>query len=49
MVLTNVYLAARFGGTAMSDDAARDYEKKVRDIRSYKPPPPAPAAAASAP
>lgn len=49
--LTNVYLAARFGGTAMSDDAARDYEKKVRDIRSYKPPPAAavPPAAPSVP
>ena len=47
--LTNVYLAARFGGSAMSDDAARDYEKKVREIRTYKPPPVVPAATASAP
>ena len=47
--LTNVYLAARFGGTTMSEDSARDYEKKVREIRTYKPPPKVPAAAASAP
>ena len=47
--LTNVYLAARFGGTTMSDDSARDYEKKVREIRTYKPPPQLPAAPASAP
>jgi transglutaminase-like putative cysteine protease len=38
--LTNRYLAARFGGTVLSDDAAREYEKKVREIRTYKPPPP---------
>ena len=47
--LTNVYLSARFGGTAMSEGAARDYEKKVREIRTYKPPQTVPAAAASAP
>ena len=33
-------LAARFGGDTLSDDAARDYEKRVREIRTYKPPPP---------
>ena len=38
--LTNRYLAARFGGSALTEDAARDFEKRVRDIRSYKPPPP---------
>lgn len=37
--LTNRYLSARFGGTALTDDAAREYEKKVREIRTYKPPP----------
>lgn len=49
--LTNVYLAARFGGTALSDDVARDYENKVREIRTYKPPPATPhlPQAASAP
>lgn len=39
--LTNRYLLARFGGTTLTDEAARDYEKKVREIRTYKPPPPA--------
>jgi transglutaminase-like putative cysteine protease len=39
--LTNRYLAARFGGSTLSDDAAREYERKVREIRTYKPPPPA--------
>jgi transglutaminase-like putative cysteine protease len=34
--LTNRYLSARFGGLALSDDAARDFEQKVREIRSYK-------------
>ena len=37
--LTNRYLSARFGGNALSDEAAREYEKKVREIRTYKPPP----------
>ena len=36
--LTNRYLKARFGGTPISDEAAREYEKKVREIRTYKPP-----------
>jgi hypothetical protein len=40
LALTNRYLEARFGGDALSDDAARDYEKKVREIRAYKAPPP---------
>jgi transglutaminase-like putative cysteine protease len=39
--LTNRYLAARFGGDVLSDDAAREYEKKVREIRTYKPASPA--------
>lgn len=39
--LTNRYLGARFGGETLTDDAAREYEKKVREIRSYKAPPPA--------
>jgi transglutaminase-like putative cysteine protease len=42
--LTNRYLSARFGGSVLSDESRRDYEKKVRAIQSYKPPPPAPAA-----
>ncbi len=44
--LTNLYLAARFGGTLMSEDDARNYEKRVREIRTYKP---VPHAAPSAP
>jgi protein-glutamine gamma-glutamyltransferase len=38
--LTNRYLEARFGGNVLSDDAAKEFEKKVREIRIYKPPPP---------
>jgi hypothetical protein len=34
--LTNRYLEARFGGNVLSDDAAKDFEKKVREIRLYK-------------
>jgi protein-glutamine gamma-glutamyltransferase len=41
MLLTNRYLKARFGGDVLSDEAAREYEKKVRDIRTFKPAPPA--------
>ncbi|HSO36569.1 MAG TPA: DUF4129 domain-containing protein, partial [Labilithrix sp.] len=40
LALTNRYLEARFGGNVLSDDAAKDFEKKVREIRTYKPPPP---------
>ncbi len=36
--LTNRYLQARFGGHVISDEAAREYEKKVREIKTYKPP-----------
>jgi transglutaminase-like putative cysteine protease len=35
--LTRVYLAARFGGSAISDDVRRDYEVRVRRIRSARP------------
>ena len=40
MALTHRYLEARFGGNVLSDEAAKDFEKKVREIRTYKPPPP---------
>jgi transglutaminase-like putative cysteine protease len=43
--LTNRYLDARFGGNALSDEAARDYEKRVREIRSYRAPVVAPPSA----
>jgi len=39
MVLTNRYLEARFGGQSLSDEAARDFEKRVKEIRSFKPAP----------
>ncbi len=38
MDLTNLYLEARFGGTALDDDAQRDFERRVKEIRAYKPP-----------
>ena len=42
MVLTARYLEARFGGNLLSDDAAKDFERRVREIKSFKPalPPP---------
>ena len=42
MVLTARYLEARFGGNLLDDNAAKDFEKKVREIKTYKPalPPP---------
>ena len=44
--LTNRYIDARFGGNALSEEAARDFEKRVREIRTYKPPPVSPSAQA---
>jgi transglutaminase-like putative cysteine protease len=44
--LTNVYIEARFGGVSIDEPAQRDFEKRVKEIRSYKS---APAAADSAP
>jgi hypothetical protein len=35
--LTHVYLETRFGGKAMSSAARRDFERRLRDIRSYRP------------
>lgn len=39
LVLTNKYLEARFGGAPIDDDAQKDFERRVREIRAYKPPP----------
>lgn len=39
LVLTNKYLEARFGGTPIDDDAQKDFERRVKEIRAYKPPP----------
>lgn len=35
--LTNLYIEARFGGARIEEAAQRDYERRVREIRSYKP------------
>jgi transglutaminase-like putative cysteine protease len=44
--LTQRYLSVRFGGAKLTEEAARDYEQKVRGIRAFKAPP---AAAVSTP
>ncbi|HEX8792641.1 MAG TPA: DUF3488 and transglutaminase-like domain-containing protein [Polyangiaceae bacterium] len=41
VLLTEVYLSSRFGGTALTDARRRDFERRVRDIRGYRSPPPA--------
>lgn len=43
--LTGKYLRARFGGVPIDDDAHKEFERRVKEIRSYKPPPEAPASA----
>ncbi|MGO9839089.1 MAG: DUF3488 and DUF4129 domain-containing transglutaminase family protein [Polyangiaceae bacterium] len=35
--LTTVYLEARFGGSGLTDASRRDFERRVRDIRSFRP------------
>jgi transglutaminase-like putative cysteine protease len=48
MELTSTYLAARFGGLLLDDENKRDFERRVKRIRTYvKPPtpPPVPATA----
>lgn len=37
--LTSIYLDARFGGQSLDEAARKDYERRVRAIRSYKKPP----------
>ena len=37
--LTTVYLEARFGGAAVTDSVRRDFERRVRDIRAFRPEP----------
>jgi len=39
LALTNTYLDARFGGRTLSEDAAREFERRIREIRTYKQPP----------
>jgi transglutaminase-like putative cysteine protease len=36
--LTNIYIEARFGGLTIDASAQRDYERRVKEIRTYKPP-----------
>jgi transglutaminase-like putative cysteine protease len=43
--LTNRYIEARFGSAALDDAAQRDFEKRVKEIRSYKSAPSAPLSA----
>lgn len=40
--LTEVYLSSRFGGDVITDARRREFERRVRDIRSYRAPPPPP-------
>jgi transglutaminase-like putative cysteine protease len=40
LTLTNVYLEARFGGAMLSEATRRDFERRIRDIRGYRPTPP---------
>ena len=37
--LTNLYIEARFGGITIDDAAKTDYERKVKEIRTFKPEP----------
>jgi hypothetical protein len=35
--LTSTYLEARFGGRALTDGSRREFERRVRDIRAFRP------------
>jgi hypothetical protein len=35
--LTTTYIEARFGGVVIDDAGQREYERRVREIRAYKP------------
>ncbi|MGH7296494.1 MAG: transglutaminase TgpA family protein [Polyangiaceae bacterium] len=37
LLLTTVYLEARFGGAPLTDGLRRDFERRVREIRAYRP------------
>jgi transglutaminase-like putative cysteine protease len=43
IALTEVYLATRFGRRAFSDDGKRDFERRVREIRTFRSAPTPPA------
>jgi hypothetical protein len=36
LALTNVYLASRFGGQALTEASKRDFERRVREIRAFR-------------
>jgi transglutaminase-like putative cysteine protease len=37
--LTNRYLESRFGGVPLDENAQREYERRIKEIRTYKPAP----------
>jgi transglutaminase-like putative cysteine protease len=37
LALTSTYLEARFGGQALTDGSRRDFERRVREIRAFRP------------
>ncbi len=37
--LTTVYLEARFGGSALDESNKKDFERRIREIRVFRPPP----------
>jgi transglutaminase-like putative cysteine protease len=43
IALTSVYLETRFGGSVLTDATRRDFERRVREIRSHRAERPAPA------
>jgi transglutaminase-like putative cysteine protease len=43
LALTARYIEARFGGVAIDEAAHKDFERRVKEIRSFKAPPDAPA------
>jgi hypothetical protein len=45
IALTQVYLETRFGRGSLDESDKRDFERRVREIRLYRPPPPAKAQA----
>ena len=46
LALTRTYLEARFGGASIDDDTQKQFERRVRAIRDFKPEPPRAAASA---
>jgi hypothetical protein len=42
VALTTAYLEVRFGGAPLTAETRRDFERRVRDIRSFRNPEPEP-------